>query len=137
LDHPLPERGAYRWQRDAARIRVYHQLGEQDKLREVLRGVQQYDRLNQNETAAAVDLVEQLVLLRLEDEAQPVAAALLASGVAPAEVFGKLTPKTPLAAEVWWRFLRLQNPGKPHRETIARTPALCDSRLNSADGKAL
>jgi tetratricopeptide (TPR) repeat protein len=137
LEQPLAEHTVYRWQRDAARIRVYHQLGNEEKLREVIRGVQQYDRLQPNETVAAQDLVEQLVALNLQEDALPLAAALLNSNVPPADLFGKLAPKTPLAAEAWWRYLRLQPRVGPIRDALARLPSLLDRRLNTDEGKAL
>jgi tetratricopeptide (TPR) repeat protein len=137
MEQPLPDHSTYRWQRDTARIRVYHQLGNEEKLREVLRGVQQYDRINQNERAPVLDLVEQLVSLHLQEEALPIAVALLNGGAPPADVFAKVAPKTPLAAEAWWRYLRLQPPVEPIRNALARLPALLDKRLNSDEGKAL
>src|SRR5205085_9722794 len=88
------------------------------------------------ESAAAQDLVEQLVALGLADEALPVGAALLNSDTAPADVFGKLFPKAPLAAEAWWRYLRLQRPVEPMRATVARLPALVDKRLAGPEGRA-
>src|SRR5436190_18543931 len=42
LQQPLPDRSPYRWQRDTARIRAYRQLGNEEKLREVVGEVQRY-----------------------------------------------------------------------------------------------
>jgi tetratricopeptide (TPR) repeat protein len=141
IQQPLADRSTYRWQRDTARIRVYHQLGNEDKLREVLGEVQRYGRLNGNEHAPALDFVEQLVSLGLSDEASPVAAGILdtsnGTSTPPADVFAKLAPKTPLGAEAWWRYLRLQSPAGQPREVLNRLQSLLDKRLNTPEGKAL
>jgi tetratricopeptide (TPR) repeat protein len=137
LERPVGQRVAQRWARDAARARLHHQRGERDKVREILDALAALDRLVPAETAAAQDMVEQLVTLGLTDEALPVAAALLNSDTPPADVFGKLFPKAPLAAEAWWRVLRLQQPVAPMREAVARLPALLDKRLAGPEGKAL
>jgi tetratricopeptide (TPR) repeat protein len=133
---PAGERTALRWQWDAARVRVHHLRGERDKLRAVLAPLAAYDRLEPAEAAPAQELVELLVMLGLADDALPVGAALLNSGAAPADVFGKLFPKAPLAAEAWWRSLRLRRPAESMRDTVARLPALLDRRLAGPEGRA-
>ncbi len=137
LERPVGEHTPSRWQWDAAKLRVYHQRGERDRYRQTLDRLTVYDRLVPTEQDAAQDLVERLVALGRAEDALPVAAALLNSGAAPAAVFGKLFPKAPLAAETWWRYLRLQQPAAPMRETVARLPALLDKRLAGAEGQAL
>jgi tetratricopeptide (TPR) repeat protein len=135
MDHQVGEHTSTRWQWDTAKLRVYYEQGDQEKFQKTLAGLAGYDVISVAEITPAQDTVELLVGLDLTEAALPIAAAELAGGATPSEVFGKLFSKAPLAAEIWWRYYRLQNPTEPIRATIARLPALLDKRLAEPNGK--
>ncbi|HEY1377733.1 MAG TPA: hypothetical protein VGF55_13120, partial [Gemmataceae bacterium] len=130
------ERTALRWQWDTAKLRVHLLRGEQDAARQILAGLTAYDRLTPAESSAALEAVQLLVERHRTDDALPLAAALLNGGSTPAEVFAKLYPKAPLAAETWWQSLRLEHAVEPMRDTVTRLPALLDKRLAEPAGRA-
>jgi hypothetical protein len=136
LSRAVGERTFTRWKWDTAKLRVYHQRGEADQYRETLAALRAFDEVNRSESSAALDLIDMLVSIYRRDDALPIVAALLNSGAAPAEVFGKLYPKAALAAETWWRYGRLKYPNESMRATIARLPALMDKRLAEPEGRA-
>jgi tetratricopeptide (TPR) repeat protein len=136
LERPVAEHTGFRWQWDTARLRAYHECGERDKFRQTLAALSAYDTLSPIEATAAQETVELLVGLDETAGALPIAAALLNGSTSPADVFGKLYPKTPLAAETWWRYERLQHPDEPMRATVARLPARLDKRLTEPEGRA-
>jgi tetratricopeptide (TPR) repeat protein len=135
-DQPVGEHTALRWQWDSAKLRVYWLQGERDKYREILAALAGYEHLEPEESTAAQGTVETLVALDRRADALPIAAALLGGSAAPADVFGKLYPGVPLAAEAWWRFERLQHPDESLRATMARLPARLDRRLTTPEGRA-
>ncbi len=136
LAKPVGEHSTIRWQWDTAKLRVYYLQGEPDKFQQTLSALSAYDTLSAPETTAAQVTVELLVGIDRTAAALPIAAALLNGGATPADVFGKLFPKSPLAAETWWRYERLQHPAEPMRATVARLPALLDKRLADPEGRA-
>jgi tetratricopeptide (TPR) repeat protein len=135
-NQPVGEHAALRWQWDTARLRVYDLQGERAKYRDTSATLAAYDHLEAGEWTAAQGTVETLVTLGRRKEALPIAAALLAGGAAPGDVFDKLYPGIPLAAEAWWWFERLRHPDEPLRATMARLPARLDRRLVGPDGRA-
>jgi tetratricopeptide (TPR) repeat protein len=136
LEKPVGEHTTFRWQWDTAKLRVYHIRGERDKFQQTLAALSAYDTLSPPEATAAQDTVEFLVGIDRAAAALPIAAALLSGGAPPADVFGKLFPKAPLGAEIWWRYERLQHPAEPMRAIVARLPALVDKRLAMPEGRA-
>lgn len=136
LARTVGDRTTFRWQWDTAKLRVHLQRGEHEPYARLLAALTQYEKLTQPELPAAQDCVEQLVALRHTNDALPIAAALLNSGVSTSEVFGKLYPKSPLGAETWWRYLRIQHPTESLHATMARLPALLDKRLATQEGRA-
>jgi tetratricopeptide (TPR) repeat protein len=136
LDKPIGEHTAIRWQWDTAKLRIYAQRGERDKIQQTVAALAAYDTLSPAEATPALETVELLAALDRTASALPIAAALLNGGAAPADVFGKLYPKASLAAETWWRYERLQNPSEPMRTTVSKLPALLDNRLAEPSGRA-
>jgi tetratricopeptide (TPR) repeat protein len=136
LEKPVGEHTPLRWQWDTAKLRVYAQRGEKDKFQQTVASLAAYDTLTPAEATPALDTVDLLAAMDHTDLAAPIAAALLNGGSAPADVFGKLFPKTPLGAETWWRYERLQNPTEPMRTTVTKLPALLDKRLTEPAGRS-
>lgn len=136
FDRTVPSRGAARWARDAALIRIHQQLGEAAKVEEIL------DRLPRapahgNDVAPMQNLIEQLAALGRAEEARPLAASLLQLDGTPAIVLAKLFPKTPAAAGLWWRVVRVRHPAEGTRESIDRVAALLDRRLAAPAGREM
>jgi tetratricopeptide (TPR) repeat protein len=136
LEKPVVEHSPIRWQWDAAKLRTYQECGERDKFRQTLAALSAYDTLTPAEATAAQTTVELLVGLDRTVDALPIAAAMLNGAAPPADVFGKLYPKAPLAAEVWWRYERVQRPDEPMRVTVAKLPARLDKRLAEPEGRS-
>ena len=115
---------------------MYNLLGDRVQVNRILAALSAYDSVSATEAPAAIDTVESLVGLERPAAAIPIAAALLNGGASPPDVFGKLFPRAPLAAEIWWRYERLQHPDEPMRTTVARLPALLSKHLARPDGLA-
>jgi hypothetical protein len=135
-DQKVNERATMRWHWHSARLRVFHVLGDAKRYREAL------DQLpsalvDTSESSAVQELIEQLVVLGRTEDALGPAAAAIGYSTTPTVIFEKLYPKTPLAAETWWRILRLQHPTESPRETLDRLPALLDRRLAAPEGKQI
>lgn len=131
----VAEHSLHRWYWDAARLRIYHQLGEKEKYKEVLEALPT-SLANTVELNGVQELIEQLSSIGRTADALPFAAAALSYGGIPSVVFEKLYPKSTLAAEAWWHVLRAQNPSDSVKETVDRMPGFLDRRLNSPDGRA-
>jgi tetratricopeptide (TPR) repeat protein len=136
LDRPVGDQPAIRWQWATARLRVYHERGEREQFDKLLAALAGRETLSPPEATAALVTIEDLVTIDRTAAALPIAAAVLASGTAPGDVFVKLYPKASLAAETWWRFERLQHPDEPMRATVQRLPALLDRRIAEPAGRA-
>jgi tetratricopeptide (TPR) repeat protein len=132
----VPDHSVQRWQADAARLRIYVQLGELDKYRALLAQLPT-QLANFQEMSGVQDLIEQLASLGRADDALPAVAAVLDHGGAPGIVFEKLYPKSTLAAETWWSILRMMHPAESVRETVNRMPALLDKRLALSGGRVV
>lgn len=136
FDAATTVRGPARWARDAARLRIYHQLGDSDKCREIIDALPQ-EPGHFNEFVPIQEFVEQLVSLGRSDDARPFAAAVLQGGATPAIVLEKLFPKAPAAAAVWWRVVRVRHPSEAARESVDRLAALLDRRLAEPEGREM
>jgi tetratricopeptide (TPR) repeat protein len=136
LDRPAVERSDIRWLWDTAKLRVYRRLGEREDFQKALSPLTGHLTIPQPEWSAALGMVELLVSFDELTAARSIAVAVLNGGAAPADVFAKLHPKAPLAAEAWWRYLRLEHPEAAMRDIVDRLPALLDKRLAEPAGQA-
>ena len=134
LDAAEPQLSSLRRRHDLARWRLHHLLGDTAARQSALQRLARKPE-GASDLVVLQDAVEAVAAARRLTDARTLASVALEHGGDPATVLGKSFPRTPLAAEVWYRILRLQYPAESCRETVDRLPALLDRRLAEPAGR--
>lgn len=124
-----------RLQLDMAAVRLYAHIGDKARLDDVLKRLKRERYDDASEHLIAADFVEQLVAMGKTEAALDHAAALLNGNYSIADVYGKVYPRAPLAAEAWHAYLRATNENDPLSKTVRDIAPLIDQRLNEPANK--